>query len=234
MAGSPNFHLKSCRQGLWVWLWVCPCWHGLYSLRKLHYWNQLTFQVSMRSSPPGWRSHRTRLQGEMCERPGSKHDPMVPLQSDSSLLPQLTQKRMEKTWFTQMCLVLQHCPTTLGHPKRHKWRHLCSLSSVPGLREPSLFLTFNGQLYSFQMFFSPGGIEGQQVRWIWRANSSILWKYHCVCYSRPRALGFSARINLTKKAEFLYKHWENVVRPVIITRRPALESLDFCSSAWQC
>lgn len=37
----------------------------------------------------------------MYERPGSKHDPIVPLQSDSSPLPQLTRRQMEKAWFRQ-------------------------------------------------------------------------------------------------------------------------------------
>lgn len=74
----------------------------------------------MRSSPLNYRRHCSRLQGEMYERPGSKHDPIVPVQFDSSLLPQLTQRRMEKTWFRQKCSVLQALPLVLGHPKRHK------------------------------------------------------------------------------------------------------------------
>lgn len=79
--------------------------------------------------------------------------------------PEANGKAMEKPWESHGTAVVhtgsRHCPATLGHPQRHKQWHLGSLSSV---QQPSLFLTFNGQLYSFQMFFSPGGIEGQQVR----------------------------------------------------------------------
>lgn len=97
-------------------------------------------------------------------------------------------KAMGKPWKSHGKTVVhtgsRHCPATLGHPQRHKQWHLGSLSSV---QQPSLFLTFNGQLYSFQMFFSPGGIEGQQVRSIWRASSSLLLQYDCVCCSCPHA-----------------------------------------------
>lgn len=96
--------------------------------------------------------------------------------------PEADGKAMEKPWFRQAPGTAQR------HSDIPKGTNSGTSVLFPQSSNHLLFLTFNGQLYSFQMFFSPGGIEGQQVRSIWRASSSLLLQYDCVAAVLTHAL----------------------------------------------